>query len=450
MSEQHLPKLVLPIRGMTCRSCEMLLEASIGAVPGVRRVRVNHRRGIAEVVPSDVPLNEAALEQAVEQAGYRVGHEHLPWISRDRNTYVHLAIALVVIGIAALAILMTGASLPSFAAGGTLTLPLALLIGLTAGFSTCMAVIGGIVLASSARFAERNPDLSGWQKFQPHLVFNAGRILGFAVFGGLLGAIGGILQLSDAFVALLTVAVGVVMLLLGVKLTKVSPRIARMSPAIPRFLQWRGKGPATGPVLAAGTSGALSFFLPCGFTLAMQLAAVQSGSFRTGALLMAAFALGTAPGLLSLGGLTAAIRGRAAQGFFATAGLVVFLLGAYNVRAGWNVLGSAGGPSAGTVVTDTTIDPAAPLETITMSQGDDGYTPNMLTVHAGSRVRWVINSTNPYTCASALRVPQLGIKQQLTPGENVIEFVATSTGEIPFQCSMGMYRGTLTVLPKTT
>ncbi|NCP77121.1 sulfite exporter TauE/SafE family protein [bacterium] len=42
-------------------------------------------------------------------------------------------------------------------------------------------------------------------------------------------------------------------------------------------------------------SGALTFFLPCGFTLAMQAYAITTGSFITGALTMMAFALGTAP-----------------------------------------------------------------------------------------------------------------------------------------------------------
>ena len=95
-------------------------------------------------------------------------------------------------------------------------------------------------------------------------------------------------------------------------------------------------------------------------------------------------------------------------------------------------------------------DSATATETITMTQNGGGYSPSVLTVHAGSRVRWVITSTDAYTCASALRVPSLGISKQLAAGENVIEFIPDKEGNIPFNCSMGMYRGTINVLPRPT
>jgi sulfite exporter TauE/SafE len=42
-------------------------------------------------------------------------------------------------------------------------------------------------------------------------------------------------------------------------------------------------------------SGALTFFVPCGFTFAMQLYAMQTGSFWMGAVVMLLFAGGTLP-----------------------------------------------------------------------------------------------------------------------------------------------------------
>jgi sulfite exporter TauE/SafE len=47
-------------------------------------------------------------------------------------------------------------------------------------------------------------------------------------------------------------------------------------------------------------SGALTFFLPCGFTFAMQLYALSTGNFWMGMAVMAIFAIGTLPGLLSI------------------------------------------------------------------------------------------------------------------------------------------------------
>lgn len=444
----HPSTRTLPIDGMTCRSCELHLEEAIGGVAGVAAVRVDHRRGVAVIQPSrDHAFSDADLVRAVEAAGYRVGHTRSLWFSRDIHVYTDVAAAVALLGFVVLVVTMADVSLPALTGTSSrATALVALVVGLTAGFSTCMALIGGIVLGATARFAEARADLTAWQKFRPHLLFNGGRIAGFALLGGILGAGGAVLRPSDTAVAVLTLVVGAVMLLLGATLTKVSPRVAQLAPTLPRVFQWRGRRLRTRPTVATTASGALSFFLPCGFTFAMQLAALQSGSFGAGALLMAAFALGTAPGLLGVGGLTAIMRGRVARLFFVTAGVVVLLLGAWNVRSALTVLAGSFGPTAG----GTTFGSDAPTtatRTIRMTQGDYGYTPNRLTVTRGERVRWVITSTNPYSCASALRVPRLGIRQQLRPGENVIEFVATQVGPIAFHCGMGMYRGTVLVIP---
>ena len=77
-------------------------------------------------------------------------------------------------------------------------LPVVLLIGLAAGFSTCMALVGGLVLGISARFAENHPDATRVQKFRPHLFFNLGRIASFTLFGGLIGLFGKVFHLSGA------------------------------------------------------------------------------------------------------------------------------------------------------------------------------------------------------------------------------------------------------------
>ena len=37
------------IRGMHCRSCEILLEKNISQIDGVKKVEVSYKKGIAEV-----------------------------------------------------------------------------------------------------------------------------------------------------------------------------------------------------------------------------------------------------------------------------------------------------------------------------------------------------------------------------------------------------------------
>jgi len=300
-------------------------------------------------------------------------------------------------------------------------------------------LVGGLVLALSARHAELHPEAGTFQKFRPHIYFNLGRILGYALFGGIIGYLGSAIKPSPKFMGLMTIAVGGVMLFLGLKLIEIFPALRDKTLALPKSIS-RLFGMKTenkeyshkGAVL----SGALTFFLPCGFTQAMQLYAVSTGSFAQGALIMSLFALGTAWGLLGVGGLSSVFKGRAAKKFFAVAGLAVILLGVYNISNGGSVVFTKFGEQNNAVLTGN-----EDYQEVKMTQGAGGYSPNVLTVKRGKPVKWIINSTTTYSCASYIVMPKFGISQPLQKGQNIITFTPTETGEIPFSCSMGMYRG---------
>ena len=299
-------KIVL-IRGMHCRSCELLLEDAIGGIQGVSKVKVDFRKGRATIeYGADIPSQKEIIN-AVKQAGYEVGEPgKLPWITKDATDWRYIIFGTVFLVILYYALRGTGI-LDFSLDEKNVTTGFALLLGLVAGVSTCMALVGGLILGVAARHAELHPEATAWEKFRPHLFFNAGRVLGYALLGGLLGLLGGVLQLSGGLLAFLTLAVGAVMIILGMKLTNLSPRISATSFTLPssiaRFLginehqkEYSHK--------ASMLTGALTFFLPCGFTQAMQLYAVSTGDFKSGAIIMGAFALGTAPALLCICGLS--------------------------------------------------------------------------------------------------------------------------------------------------
>jgi len=78
--------------------------------------------------------------------------------------------------------------------------------------------------------------------------------------------------------------------------------------------------------------GVATFFLPCGFTQSMQIYALTTGSFLTGALIMFTFALGTLPVLALLSFSSLGIHKKAQSGiFFKTAGLVVIFFGIFTL-----------------------------------------------------------------------------------------------------------------------
>ncbi|MEK9186503.1 MAG: sulfite exporter TauE/SafE family protein, partial [Patescibacteria group bacterium] len=313
-------KKTIPIRGMHCASCEILVGEELKKISGVGSVHVSQKKALAIVkYPETAQIKDEDIIKAVQAAGYEVGSKQkLPWISCDPADYKDLARAagiLLVIYLLVQWFNLFNLDINSLNSG----VALALLVGLVAGVSTCMALIGGLVLGLAARHAEQHPEATALQKFRPHIYFNIGRILGFAVLGGFIGLIGQAFKPSTNLIGLLTVLIGGVMIFFGLKLVEIFPALRDKSITLPSGIaklfglrkevkEYSHKG--------AMVMGTLTFFLPCGFTQAMQLYAVSTGSFWQGAAIMGLFAIGTAPGLLGIGGLTSVFKGRKARVFF--------------------------------------------------------------------------------------------------------------------------------------
>jgi len=246
------------------------------------------------------------------------------------------------------------------------------------------------------------------------------------------------------------------MFLLGAQLIDISPRLRSVNITLPKFIS-RALGikehhekeySHTNSMIG----GAMTFFLPCGFTQAMQLFAISTGDPVKGALTMGFFAIGTAPGLLGIGGLTSVVKGAFAKSFFKFAGIVVIVLAIFNISNGYNLTGlNLLSPLNVTATASSdTADPNVTLENgvqvAKMVQNASGYSPNTLTVKKGIPVKWVITSKDVNTCASSLVSSSLKIRKGLSLGENIIEFTPTETGVLKFSCSMGMYRGSFNVI----
>lgn len=439
-----MSKFIVPIKGMHCRSCELLVEENLRILSGVNKAEANYKTGIAEVFFDKTEPSKEAIVQAVKDAGYDIGSkDKLYWVSKDKNDYIYLlkgALIVLALYFAANALGLFHLSVNTQSS----SLFVVLIVGLVAGFSTCTALVGGLILSISARHAEAHPEISVKEKFRPHLYFNLGRVLGFGLLGGVLAMAGKAFQPSPGAVGLMTLVIGGVMIFLGLKLIEIFPFLKDKSLSLPKSVsRFFGLKKEQKEYSHKGSfaTGALTFFLPCGFTQAMQLYAVSSGSFFRGALIMSLFALGTAPGLLGIGGLASVFKGKSARIFFAATGLAVILLGWVNISNGSLLFfqSRASGDTSG--ITDS-----SGIQEIRMTQNGSGYFPNKFTVEKGKKVKWIITSTDQFTCASSFVVPKYGISRYLAKGENIIEFTPTETGDIDFSCSMGMYRGRITVV----
>lgn len=457
MSHYKFQKIILPIKGMHCRSCELLLEEKFSQIEQVEKSDVNYRRGLAEIYYTKQKPASKDLAEAVIAAGYEVGEtEKAGFFSRNLRDYQELLWAIATVFVAFGALKFFGITdLVNFNFGmRQASYGMVALIGLVAGFSSCMALIGGLVLGLSAKHVEKHPEATVSQKFRPHLFFNLGRIGGYALLGGLLGMLGSIFQLSTLLTSFLTLFAGAVMLFVGLQLIAIFPRLNSWKLALPKGLAkffGRNRHQAEYNHKNSMLVGALTFFLPCGFTQAMQIYAVASGSFLSGAIIMGLFALGTAPGLLAIGGLTAVLKGLTARKFFKIAGVVVIMFAFFNLANSLTLAGiNLGGK--GKAVNPNYQDPNVRLvngvQVVKMTENYAGYSPNEFTIKAGVPVEWIVDVKAPYSCAASLIVPKLNIRKNLTAGQNIIKFIANEAGKIPFSCGMGMYTGVFNVADK--
>lgn len=458
----HNKYLKVPIKGMHCRSCELIIEEKLKEISQVKRAEVNYKLSEAVIYYEGEAPSQNLIREFIGEAGYEVGKEgRKPFFNSNIDN-----LSEVIIGIAILLFLyivlrglgLTRINFNPDTSGAGLGLPF--VVGLIAGISTCMALVGGLVLGLATKFSEKHPQATRSEKFRPHLFFVGGRILGYTIFGGVLGLLGSVFQLSSSLNATLTMLVGALMLFIGLQLINLFPRLSAFSfslpPAIAKFFGIN-KHEREYSHKHAAILGGLTFFLPCGFTQAMQVFAVSRGNFWDGAIIMGLFALGTAPGLLSVGGLTSAAKGSFKNLFFKTAGLAIVGLSLFNISNGYTLLSTSlafAGPADDSQLSGDFSDPNVKLENgvqvVRMAETNRGYTPNSFKIKKDVPVKWVIDAQAPYSCAASLIMPKLSISKSLKMGENIIEFTPTETGKLPFSCSMGMYTGVFIVYDESS
>jgi sulfite exporter TauE/SafE len=389
--------------------------------------------------------------------GYEMTNSRIAPAGNTARDYAEIAAAfLIVIGI--LIALGQFDLLPKrFGVSETMSYGLVFIVGLVASVSSCIAVTGGLLVAIAAKYNEATVSVAPIQRMKPHIYFNAGRIISYTLLGGAIGAVGSALTLSPEINGALMILASGVMVLLGLQMLKLLPALTRFLPTMPKafghFIHDLAERDANG---GAFVLGAATFFLPCGFTQALQLYVLAKGSFTVGALTMLAFSLGTLPALLSLSALSSLATGGFQRHFLKFAGAAVIVLGIANVQYGLVLTGSAmtATPVAATSIpaeATPTQDVAADDKQIVVMRIDGfDYIPNQFTVKQGVPVEWRIDASEAAACGRFLLAPGLGIRKVLSDrSTTMISFIPQQAGEFGFNCGMGMMTpgSKITVVP---
>jgi sulfite exporter TauE/SafE/copper chaperone CopZ len=320
--------LTLYVTGMHCKACIALVESDLEDVPGITKTKASLRKHEVEITGDFSGRSTAELCETltpfVEKHGYALWEEKpkykVAW--NEFLTAVPVAAAFL-----ALFFLLQKLGIINLASVSKISPASAFVIGLIASVSTCMAVVGGLTLSVTANFAKEG------DKTTPQVLFHIGRLVAFFVLGGVIASLGAEFELGQAGMFALNAVVGLVMLILGINLLDVIPALKRFQPTLPRFIsdhmmEFRTLNHTLTPALL----GAVTFFLPCGFTQSMQVSVLTAGGFWAGAIIMLSFALGTLPVLGALSFASSGIHNRKMSGmFFKAAGLVVIAFALINL-----------------------------------------------------------------------------------------------------------------------
>lgn len=325
------------VSGMHCNACILMTESELSDLPYITSVKssLNTHSVIVTGEFGDKTKEQIAkeLSSILFKSGYSLSVDKKEHIRNWADFKIAIPIALA---FAVLFVLLQKTGLVNLVGGGNVTYGTAFVIGIIASLSTCMAIVGGLLLSMSATFAKEG------DKVKPQVLFHLGRLASFFILGGVIGALGSAFTLNTTSTFILGLVIGLVMLILGINLLDVFPWARKLQPGMPKFLSKNALNVSKlNHTLTPVLVGIATFFLPCGFTQSMQLYTLSTGNFFTGGLTMFTFALGTLPVLALISFSSFSIQNSKKSGiFFKSAGLIVIFFALFNLINSLVIIGA--------------------------------------------------------------------------------------------------------------
>jgi sulfite exporter TauE/SafE len=340
-----------------------------------------------------------------------------------------------------LAYLLIGTDFSSMLQWTTITdnLWIVFLLGLVASISTCLAITWWVIIAYTDLTVDSEQTNKQLRMHQG--VLHVGRVMWFVVFGGVLWLVWQQLSYSLGFTTWLNALVSIVLLIVWLQIIGLVPSGKLWwvwFDKIYNRIHNRGKSSRVTWVF-----GALTFFVPCGFTQMVQLMALSSWSRTTGAVIMGVFALGTLPWLLLLWVGTWYAKASHKQYFQRWVAVLLIAFSLYSLW--WSFMLSGFWSEISTQEQMVWVE----IETITLSHNGSTIVPEQVILEAWKSYEIVIVPTQDGVwCMTTLVFPSFNDTiyqvKQWEPITYVLENVVA--WKYPLVCStMGMSQWTILV-----
>ena len=443
---------IIKIEGMTCQSCEKVIGKQVIKLAGVKRVKVDYPTEMVEVEFDEQKTSLGSIKKAIEEKGYLCDAQKkteksklngwLGWIFGGIGFLLVIYFAWTIYG---------KFSVPAISQN--MGYGLLFLVGLLTGFH-CVGMCGGFVVSYTTKGIKE-----GKKPHQMHLSYGIGKVISYTTIGAMFGLLGSIIAFTPVMRGVAGILAGLFLAVFGLKMLNVIPALRKFQLKMPNFIsKFVGKESSehsNSPLVIGLLNGLM---IACGPLQAIYIMAAGTGSMFEGAKMLFVFALGTLPVMLGFGYLTSIISTKATHKILRFSGVVVLILGLVMINRGLALTGSGydfntlttgfrsttaassgtGNDFSGTVFKDG-------YQEIRMEVNRYGWQPDKFILKKGVPVKWIIDGKELNGCNSGIQVPKLGLKFDIKPGEQIIEFTPTESGTISWSCFMGMIPGVFVV-----
>ncbi len=286
-------RLVTPIKGLICHSCEDEVASLLLEKKGVLSVTSSYIKGKIDILYDPDVISGDDIKAALEASGYPPCDKAGSGIIYDLLTLLSAALIIVILKVISLPSIPASADFEDgmFYSG-------VFLIGLVTG-THCIVMCGGIML-SAVEKKER-----GRGRLISITLYNLSRVLSSAFLGFIFSSFGSVISFSDKAKSMIYVFVGLYVIFKALALWGF-PVIREIENAFPHLCPFKYRKIHPGPVIL----GIVTAIMPCSASSAMWMTALTLSSGLEGALMMANWALGTVPMMMLFGLLAEKKKGK--------------------------------------------------------------------------------------------------------------------------------------------
>ncbi len=448
--------------GMTCHSCEKIIEKQAMKVPGVKSIKIDYATQEGEVKFDSSKTNIDEILYKIEEGPYECSIIKFDDGSSRRGMNFPKPVKSIVLTLALLVILFGGYQMASSFSvfelptiGGPASFLLLFAVGALTGFH-CVGMCGGFIMSyTSKKAVDGKKDLH----VMSHVQYGVGKLVSYTAIGALFGFIGTIFIFTPMIRGMAAIFAGIFLILFGISMLNIFPALRKVRIPVPKAISRFTSKNSDNEKRPLVTGLLTGLMLACGPLQALYIYAAGTGRVVEGAMALFAFGLGTLPVMFGFGIFASYVSKSMTRNILKASGLIVLVLGVVMLNRGVALTGTGydfNSVAASFTMFGQSAEAAEFSENMVASESGGyqeirmdvtryGWEPDKFVLKAGVPVRWIINGKEINGCNNAIQVPKLGLDFDIKSGEQVIEFTPESEGIIPWSCWMGMIPGTFIV-----